>query len=190
MSMHLPRHENPEIQILAEPNVEPAGHITADAVVVLLLGGLGYVLWRAVHGGQLTAGVVDGDFLQEQYPTSPVAACDHVQAILTVVNPTASSRSYVIEGDVVNAAGQVVGHWWPDAAQGASSATAYHGLPVTLPAFHTARVTATTSPWSLPGTFGAHWTLTLNGTVLTTRVRSAAFTTSFTTTSTHCGAPA
>lgn len=159
-------------------------------LIVLGLAGLAYFALKGQAGATPSLGVIHGDLVQEQYPASAIGPCDQAQAVLTVVNPTDASKTYTILGTVTDASGAAVAHWWPDGATGASKSTAYHGLTVTVPPFRTAQVTATTSPWSLPGTFGAHWTLEWNGTTLTTRTQSAAFHTSFTTAPHQCGAPA
>jgi hypothetical protein len=189
--MSLPRNENPEIQIIAEPNVRAGQtHTMSDAVGIGVLAIGAYVLYRAMKAGSVTTGIIEGDFVQEQYPAGPVGPCQQAQVAVTVVNPTATSKTYTVLGDILNAQGQVVAHWWPDGAQGASASTAYHGIPVTVGPFSTATVTGTTSPWSLPGTFGTTWTLQWNGRTLTTRTRATAFQTSFATAPTGCGAPA
>jgi len=181
---------SPEIEIIAEPNVATSGGHPLEGLLVLggIAAGL-YLLSRAT-GAPLTAGVVDGDFVEERYPAAPVGPCDQAQATLVVVNPTDATKTYTILGTITNSQGQVVAHWWPDGAQGASTATAYAGLSLTVPPLSTGTVTATTSPWSLPGTFGTQWVLQWNGRTLTTRTRAVAFTTQFTSPPTQCGSPA
>lgn len=181
--------ENPEIQIIAEPNVPPGGH-GASWVELGLLAVLAYLALREVRTGALTTGVIHGDLAAEMYPTTPIQPCQTVQATVTVVNPTVSSKTYTLLGEITDAQGNVVAHWWPDNAVGASASTAYHGLTVTVPPFGTAQVTAATSPWSLPGTFGTTWTLQWNGQTLTTRQTATAFQTAFASAPTQCGAPA
>jgi len=62
---------SPEIEIVAEPNVAGGGHALEPLLVVGLIA-LGLYMVSRSTGGTLTAGAVEGDFVEERYPATPV----------------------------------------------------------------------------------------------------------------------